>query len=122
MKDFNNKIEIVNKICRIITVIFIIGSFLFIIYSIIHLTNYFNNTNNESNQTETSMSLESSDITIGKIIDMKDYVHSQYHDTQEIYLITIQNENKTRVVRVTSVTYQKYKIGDTFDITNHIES
>ena len=122
MKDFNNKIEIVNKICRIITVIFIIGSFLFIIYSIIHLTNYFNNTNDESNQTETSMSLESSDITIGKIIDMKDYVHSQYHDTQEIYLITIQNENKTRVVRVTSVTYQKYKIGDTFDITNHIES
>ena len=122
MKDFNNKIEIVNKICRIITVIFIIGSFLFIIYSIIHLTNYFNNTNDESNQTETSMSLESYDITIGKIIDMKDYVHSQYHDTQEIYLITIQNENKTRVVRVTSVTYQKYKIGDTFDITNHIES
>ena len=122
MKDFNNKIEIVNKICRIITVIFIIGSFLFIIYSIIHLTNYFNNTNDESNQTEISMSLESSDITIGKIIDMKDYVHSQYHDTQEIYLITIQNENKTRVVRVTSVTYQKYKIGDTFDITNHIES
>ena len=51
-----------------------------------------NNTNNESNQTETSMSLESSDITIGKIIDMKDYVHSQYHDTQEIYLITIQSE------------------------------
>ena len=122
MKDFNNKIEIVNKICRIITIIFIIGSFLFIIYSIIHLTNYFNNTNDESNQTEMSMSLESSDITIGKIIDMKDYVHSQYHDTQEIYLITIQNENKTRVVRVTSVTYQKYKIGDTFDITNHIES
>lgn len=38
------------------------------------------------------MSLESSDITIGKIIDMKDYVHSQYHDTQEIYLITIQRE------------------------------
>lgn len=121
MKDFNNKIEIVNKICRIITVIFIIGSFLFIIYSIIHLTNYFNNTNDESNQTETSMSLESSDITIGKIIDMKDYVHIQNHDTQEIYLITIQHENKTRVVRVTSVTYQKYKIGDTFDISNHIE-
>lgn len=68
------------------------------------------------------MSLESSDITIGKIIDMKDYVHIQNHDTQEIYLITIQNKNKTKVVRVTSVTYQKYKIGDTFDITNHIES
>ena len=81
-----------------------------------------NNTNDESNQTEMSMSLDSSDITIGKIIDMKDYVHIQNHDTQEIYLITIQHENKTRVVRVTSVTYQKYKIGDTFDITNHIES
>lgn len=39
MKDINN--NIVNKICKIVTVIFIIGSFLFIIYSIIHLTNYF---------------------------------------------------------------------------------
>ena len=120
MKDINN--NIVNKICKIVTVIFIIGSFLFIICSIIHLTNYFDNTNDESNQTEMSMSLDSSDITIGKIIDMKDYVHIQNHDTQEIYLITIQHENKTRVVRVTSVTYQKYKIGDTFDITNHIDS
>ena len=73
---------------------------------------------------ETTLTMEDSDsdLTVGIVTDKKDYVLSNPKGfSQEIYLVTLKDDQqRTRTVRVTSVTYQSIKIGDKFDVTNHI--
>ena len=73
---------------------------------------------------ETTLTMEDSDsdLTIGIVTDKKDYVLSNPKGfAQEIYLVTFKNNQQQRTVRVTSVTYQAVKIGDKFDVTNHVK-
>lgn len=67
----------------------------------------------------TTMEDSDSDLTVGIVTDKKDYVLSNPKGfSQEIYLVTLDNQ---RTVRITSVTYQSIKIGDKFDVTNHVK-
>lgn len=82
--------------------------------------------NVSATNTETTVSMasatntENNELTTGIITKMYDYVHHSDRDTSEVYMIEIENNNQIRKIRVTSLTFSRYKIGDTFTVHNHI--
>lgn len=73
---------------------------------------------NQQSETEKTASIEHFE---GTIIAKEDYAVVSPKNNHEVFFLTVQDDTgTTHKIRVTSVTFQQYNEGDTFDTHGHI--